>query len=200
MHYTRALFALLATLTLLLAACADDGGGSTDNSGETTGGSTFNDADVEFAQQMIVHHRGAIEMAQMAQQRSEDPEVKALASDIEQAQGPEIETMTGWLRSWDAEVPEDMSEMEHGSGSMEGSMSQMPGMMSEEQRNQLGQASGDEFDQMFLQMMIEHHQGAIEMAQAEQANGENDKALDLAEQIEADQQAEIETMRKMLES
>jgi uncharacterized protein (DUF305 family) len=60
----------------------------------------FNDADVTFAQQMIAHHQQAVQMSQMVQARSQNPQVKELASRIEAAQQPEIETMTGWLQSW----------------------------------------------------------------------------------------------------
>jgi len=86
--------AIVAASLLTLAAC-----GNEDGSDSAAG---QNDADVAFAQQMIPHHQQAVEMAQLAETRAESPEVKDLAADIEAAQDPEIETMTGWLDSWGA--------------------------------------------------------------------------------------------------
>lgn len=178
---------LLAASLLTLAAC-----GSEDDTDTSAG---HNDADVTFAQEMIPHHQQAIEMAALAETRAESQEVKDLAADIEAAQDPEIDTMTGWLESWGEEVPkEDMSGMDHGDMSSE----DMPGMMSEDEMTDMEGASGAEFDQMFLTMMIEHHDGAIEMAQTEQADGEYPDAVELAGNIETAQTAEIQTMQDLL--
>jgi len=76
----------------------------------------------------------------------------------------------------------------------------MPGMMSDDQLDALGDASGSPFDAMWLRMMIEHHEGAIEMARTEQDEGQNRDAIALAEDIEATQTAEIATMEDMLAS
>ncbi|HWJ65109.1 MAG TPA: DUF305 domain-containing protein [Nocardioides sp.] len=178
-------------LTASLATLAGCGTGDDD----TAAG--HNDADVTFAQQMIPHHEQAIEMAEIAETRAQSQEVKDLAADIEAAQGPEIETMTGWLEDWDEEVPAGgMSGMDHGGMSSD----DMAGMMSEEDMAALEDASGAEFDRMFLTMMIEHHEGAIEMARTEQSDGEFDDAIELAEAIEAAQTTEIETMQELLAS
>lgn len=180
--------ALLAASLLTLAACGND-------DSDTAAG--HNDADVTFAQQMIPHHQQAIEMAELAETRAESQEVKALAADIEAAQDPEIETMTGWLESWGEDVSGDsMSGMDHGDMSTE----DMPGMMSEDDMAELESASGAEFDQMFLTMMIEHHEGAIEMAKTEQSEGEYADAIELAEGIETAQTEEIQTMQALLTS
>jgi uncharacterized protein (DUF305 family) len=175
-----------------LAACGEDDGGS-DGASE----SGHNNADVEFAQGMIPHHEQAIEMAQLAEGRVSSPEVKQLAADIEAAQDPEIETMTGWLEDWGEDVPSggSMEGMDHGDMSGDN----MPGMMSDADMEELESASDAEFDQMFLTMMIEHHEGAIEMARAERSDGEYAEAVDLAKKIETDQTAEIATMEKLLE-
>lgn len=99
--------------------------------------------------------------------------------------------MTGFLTAWGQNVT--------GDGDMEG-MAGMPGMMDPQQMQQLGQAQGVNFDRMFLQMMIEHHNGAIEMARAEQANGQNPQAIALAQKIEADQSREVQRMGQLLQS
>jgi uncharacterized protein (DUF305 family) len=182
------LVSLLAAVALTLSACGD-------HEPDTAAEADFNQADVTFAQEMIPHHQQAIEMAQLAQDRAADPEVKDLAARIEVAQDPEIQTMTGWLESWGKDVPSD--GMDHGDGGMSGE--DKPGMMTEEEMADLEAAGGAEFDQMFLTMMIEHHEGAIEMARTEQADGQNADAVALAEKIGADQAAEIATMEDLLQ-
>lgn len=193
---------LLGALTPALAAC---GGGMSDHSGmgsssgsadrpsesaasEATG--NFNDADVAFATNMIPHHRQAVEMAQLAQGRTKNAKVLDLAGAIEAAQDPEIELMSGWLTAWGAPVPEDM-----GGHDMSGSM---PGMMDMSDMEALKSASGAEFDEMFLKMMIEHHRGAVEMATTEQTDGKNPDAVALAGKIEEAQTEEIATMQELL--
>lgn len=154
----------------------------------------FNDADVHFATQMIPHHEQAVQMAELAATRGSSPQVKALAAQIEKAQGPEIAQMSGWLKSWGKPVPTSMAG--HDMGSM--GSSDMPGMMSTKDMDTLKQSSGAAFDTMFLTMMIAHHEGAIEMAKQEEAQGSNPDATKLAGQIRTSQSAEIVTMKKLL--
>lgn len=192
--------AVVASMAAGLTGC----GGQDDSMGDMPGHSSssnspdssskvadFNAADVKFATDMIPHHRQAVEMAKLAEDRAESAEVKSLAEQIEGAQDPEIETMSSWLKAWGEPVPEEMSGMDHGSGSMSG-------MMSTEDMNKLEEASGKEFDTMFLTMMIEHHEGAIEMAKSEQSQGSNEDAIALAKQIEQAQTEEITTMQGLL--
>lgn len=219
-------------LSLILTACGGSDSGSMDHSSmssSTTSSSSssssapaagasvdaeHNDQDVMFAQQMIVHHQGAVEMARMATTQASSQEVKTLAARIESAQAPEIEEMTSWLTAWDEPVTADssMGNMDHSSdpamtsstmtdSSMTGSGmggSSMPGMMSEEQMTQLQNATGADFDRMFLQMMTEHHEGAVTMAQTEQQQGQNPQAMELADSIVTSQTAEIDQMNQML--
>ncbi|MFS0884463.1 DUF305 domain-containing protein [Aeromicrobium sp. 179-A 4D2 NHS] len=192
---------LFATIGLTLAACSDDsdGGKSSDTGSSSSQSAPFNDADVTFAQQMIPHHEQAIEMAKVAETRAGTDEVKSLAADIEAAQGPEIETLEGWLESWGEDVPSgemDHGDMNHGSSDEGG----MAGMMDEEDMKSLEDASGAEFDRMFLQMMIEHHEGAVAMAETEVQDGENADAIAMAQKVISDQQAEIDQMNGLLGS
>ncbi|NUP27005.1 MAG: DUF305 domain-containing protein [Nocardia sp.] len=150
-----------------------------------------NQADIRFAEEMIPHHRQAVEMAAMVPSHTGNPEVIDLAARIQQAQDPEIATMTGWLRAWGVAEPEagGHSGMDHGS---------MPGMMTDEQMSQLEAARGPEFDRMWLTMMIAHHEGAVRMAETELAEGVNPDAQALARQVIDAQQAEIDRMRALL--
>ncbi|MGH3451183.1 MAG: DUF305 domain-containing protein [Haloechinothrix sp.] len=154
-----------------------------------------NQADVMFARQMIPHHQQAVEMAKLVPSRTSNSDVVKLAEEIEHAQDPEIQTMTGWLEQWGAPAPTTGMDggMDH--GGMDG---EMPGMMSPEDMEKLEQAKDAEFDRMWMQMMIEHHRGAIDMAETELKQGSNTEAKQLAQQIIDAQQAEITTMNRLL--
>ncbi|MCC2592499.1 DUF305 domain-containing protein [Tessaracoccus sp. OS52] len=151
-----------------------------------------NQADTTFAQMMIVHHEGAIEMSELAIERAETPEVEALAERIATAQGPEIEQMSAWLTAWGEETTPS------GHGGMDMGGMDMNGMSQEEMMGELESLSGAEFDKAFLEGMLAHHLGAVEMAEKELADGQNPEALALAEKIIADQQAEITEMEELL--
>lgn len=146
-----------------------------------------NSADVMFAQMMIPHHEQAVEMSDMLLAKTGiDPEVTALAEQIKAAQQPEIEQMEEWLDAWGADMP-GMDDMHHGDG-----------MMSEDDMEALEAATGTEAARLFLEQMIEHHEGAIDMAQDEADDGQNADAVALANDIIASQTEEIETMRELL--
>jgi uncharacterized protein (DUF305 family) len=213
-----------AALSLTLAACGGGGSmaGMDHNASTSSSASTaasvdpkHNAADVSFAQNMIVHHQGAIAMAKLATSQASTQPVKDLASRIEGAQAPEIQQMTAWLDAWGQPLSTGqsmddmggMSGMSSSSGSMSsgsmssGSMSSgADGMMTDQQMTQLKAASGKNFDRMFLEMMTTHHQGAISMAKAEQANGSNPQAIALAKSIEQSQTAEVADMSQMLQN
>lgn len=217
---TRAVSALGLGLVLAagLTACGDDTDAAQSTETSTT---EHNDADVAFASDMIQHHAQALSMVDLTLDRSLAPEVQALAEDIRAAQAPEIETMADWLTSWGEEVPEtmrdhvnsghdmdDMSDNMEGMEDMEGMEGmegmdggeEMPGMMSAEDMDALENASDEEFQDMWLEMMIEHHEGAVEMAETERAEGRFKDAVDLAGQVVEAQTEEIETMKGLLAS
>ncbi|WTW04778.1 DUF305 domain-containing protein [Streptomyces sp. NBC_00024] len=193
--------AVAAAAALVLAACGgnDSTGTASTSPGTTTSASVpageHNQADVTFAQGMIPHHRQAIAMADMAETRASSSEVKELAAQIKKAQDPEIETMSGWLRAWGEKVPEGMDGMD---GMDNGDASSMPGMMNDQQMDDMRGASGKTFDTMFLTMMIKHHEGAVDMAGTEKNQGAYGPAKALADDIITAQTAEIAQMRKML--
>lgn len=153
-----------------------------------------NDADIMFAQMMIMHHRQAIDMAKMASTRAASADVKTLATKIQAAQDPEIQTMSTWLTTWNAPMPTGMPGMDMGDSMP------MPGSMSEMDMKKLESLSGAAFDKEFLTMMITHHKGAIQMAQEQEKNGKNPQAVALAKKIVADQTAEIAEIQKILAS
>ena len=207
---TRAVgaFALTLALGAGLTACGDDtdAGGSGGSADVST--TEHNDADVTFASDMITHHAQALSMVDLTLERDLDPEVQALAEDIRDAQGPEIETVADWLTTWGEDVPDTMRDHAnagHDMGDMSDTMDDMghgdmPGMMTSDDMDALENAPDGQFQDMWLEMMIEHHEGAIEMAETEQEDGQFKDAVDLAGQIIDAQQAEIDTMNGLLDS
>ncbi|MGW9630346.1 DUF305 domain-containing protein [Agromyces sp. NPDC055520] len=144
-------------------------------------------ADVMFAQMMIPHHEQALEMSGIVLAKAGlDPEVAALAEEIEAAQGPEIAQLEAWLDEWDA--PREMPGGGHA----------MAGMLSEEQLSALDAADAASASQLFLEQMIAHHEGAVDMAEVQIESGSHDGAIEMAEAIVASQTAEIERMRALL--
>lgn len=195
MRIRTPMIAALVPLAFVVAACGDDEGDDTASGDEetttTAQAAGHNAADVEFAQMMIPHHEEAVAMAELAPDRADDPFIRDIATRIAEAQGPEIEQMTGLLEEWDEEMPaEDDDAGGHDMGDTATSETG-DGMMGEEAMAQLEAATGAEFDRMFAEMMIEHHQGAIDMANDEITQGENPEAIALAEAIVEAQQAEI---------
>lgn len=193
--------AAAVALTLTLAACgADAGSEPTDTvppppaATDAAQASAHNDADAQFAQMMVIHHEGAIEMADLAVEKAETAEVRALGERISAAQGPEIDMMTGWLEQWGEEMPHDadMEGMDHGG-------MDMGGMDQESVMAELEGLSGEDFDRRFLELMIEHHRGAIEMGEAHRSAGESTEAVALAGKVVTDQEAEIAEMERLLE-
>ena len=185
----------IITLTALLSltGCAGTtGGDGHDMPGMGSSSSDVpadvNNADIMFTTMMIPHHEEAIEMADLILgEDGIDAEVLALAETIKAAQASEIELMESWLQEWDTDMG-DMGDM--------GGMGD--GMMSGTDMEALEAATGDEASRLFLQQMIEHHEGAIDMAQTEVDNGENPDVVGLAESIIQSQTAEIATMQEIL--
>ncbi|WP_306360911.1 DUF305 domain-containing protein [Nocardia sp. CC227C] len=197
---TRVKLAILTGLSsaaLVAAGCGGNDaatvqavGGDATTSVAAATRSDFNAADVEFLQMMYPHHAQAVEMAKLVPGRTENAELIALARAVEQAQAPEMRQFSTLLVSFgEPEPTEDGGHAGHGG---------MQGMMSPEQMVALGLASGDAFDEKWMTMMIEHHQGAIAMAETELAQGVNADAKQLAQAIITAQRTEIDQMRGML--
>ena len=183
---------VLAT-ALVLAGCSGTAGGGhagMDMAGSSspataTATGTHNQSDISFAQNMVMHHQQAIEMADMVLGKTGvNLKVTDLAQKIKNAQQPEIDTMNGWLNSWGA------------SSSMSGR--DMGGMMSGSDMTALKNASAADAGKLFLTQMVQHHQGAIDMANQEVKTGENADAVALGKKIVTDQTTEIATMQGLL--
>ncbi|MFI6803688.1 DUF305 domain-containing protein [Streptomyces luteogriseus] len=203
-----ALVAATGAAAVVLAACGGDGAdraaggaghgdaGSHAPAGTPSPAGAHNPQDVAFAQGMIPHHRQALEMARLAAGRASSGTVKDLARRIEKAQDPEIRTMSGWLKTWGEKVPGGTGggDMDHSASGHSG----MPGMMGSEDMAALETLTGKAFDVRFLTLMVEHHEGAVEMAKVEQSKGRHAPAKAMADDIVTAQNAEISEMNKIL--
>ncbi len=184
---------------IALAGCAGNPGSSPTSampgmgqngmgmSSSSVAASDHNTADTMFTQGMIPHHAQAVEMSDMMlKKQGMDGRITALATRIKAAQAPEIEQMTGWLKSWNE--PTQMAAG-HGMGD---------GMMGDDDLKKLDAAQGTEAAKLFLSQMIAHHEGAVMMATAEISQGRNPDAINLSKAIVTSQTAEIQEMKGLL--
>lgn len=193
---TTTFAAPLVGLALVLSACgsgSDTAAPAPATQASVQGISTqFNDADAAFIKDMVPHHSGALDMAELAPTRAASAEVKALAAQIAAAQEPEITRMEAMSMAWKVDLPAGGHSM-GGGASMGGGMS-----MGGDDVAALTPLSGAAFDKEWLTRMIAHHTSAVSMSEVELAQGENPQGKELAQQIIAAQKAEITTMNGLL--
>ncbi|VXC07144.1 CueP family metal-binding protein [Citricoccus sp. K5] len=190
--------AIVAALTL--GSCAGETGTGPSHSAGTSSAESpaaasgeVDQADVMFAQMMIPHHEQAVEMSDiLLAKEGLTPEVVTLAEEIRAAQAPEIEQMNDWLEDWGVDPrATDHGSMDHGG---------MDGMLAPAELERLEQADAAEATRLYLEGMIEHHEGAVQMAEDEIAEGQHPEAVALAEAIIETQNAEIREMRDLLDA
>lgn len=205
MNRTKTLLVSSAVLaaTLALAGCSNASqpgsgmkgsgmsssmAGMNDSSAGPTASGAFNSQDVTFVQQMLPHHQQAVTMSDMLLEKGSgvNTDVVALATRIKKEQSPEITEMKSWLKGWNKSA-----------SGMSGSMT---GMMSGSDMTALDDATASAAGKLFLTQMIQHHTGAIDMAETEVAKGKNTNAIALAKGIITSQSAEITQMKDMLAS
>ncbi len=192
---TLAIAAALA-LGLTLAGCSTNNNSSDtgSSSSTTSAASTHNDQDVTFAQMMLPHHKQAVSMSDtlLAKGSDVDTKVADLAKQIKAEQSPEIKQLTSWLKSWGepTEMP-SMSGMDHSS---------MSGMMSDSDMQDLDQASAKDAGKLYLEQMIQHHEGAVAVAKTVVDKGKNTDAVQMAKSIVTSQTEQITQMKDMLKA
>lgn len=170
-------------------------------------------ADIGYMHRMVEHHGQALVMTELALEQAEDATVRGIAERIEASQGPEIEVMRAWLNRHDAAEAGGQDGQdghgEHGghgdgadggddsAGGDHGGHGAMPGMATAEELDALRAAGGAEFDALFLELMIRHHEGAVTMA-AEVLGTTTDQTVEqLATDVIATQNAEIGRMGEL---
>jgi uncharacterized protein (DUF305 family) len=166
--------------------------------------------DVGFAQDMSVHHRQAVQMAGLARDRSTDLAIRSLAFDIETSQLEQVGRMQGWLSLWNAaELPTgrymtwmadtaSMPGMSHATPGTAAGVLTMPGMASPADLEQLGASSGAQFDVLFLQLMLRHHQGGVPMSAYAAQHAETAQVRNLADKIAISQNAESRYLAQLI--
>ncbi|HYW31495.1 MAG TPA: DUF305 domain-containing protein [Gemmatimonas sp.] len=203
-------------ITIALAACAASkvpragelprGGSRTpaEQARADSGRPAYTRADVAFMQGMIGHHAQALVMAGLAPSNQAGESVRVLAERIDVSQRDEIAFMQRWLRERAETVPPVAdAHAAHAmpAGGTTDHSAHMPGMLTEQQLEQLAAARGSEFDRLFLTFMIQHHEGAIVMVRqlfASPGAGQEVNVFLFASEVEADQTTEIDRMRRML--
>ncbi|GLY29400.1 DUF305 domain-containing protein [Kineosporia sp. NBRC 101731] len=201
-HHLKACLALPVIAGLLLSGCGSDdepaSNGSATSSATSSAsaeqGVSFNDADVDFASAMIPHHAQAIEMADLALTKATSAQVKNLAEKVKAAQAPEIQTLSDLLSSWNQPVPStegssSMEGMDHGESDST--------MMTSEQMDDLKDAGAAEYDRMWVDLMIQHHEGAIAMGKTEVADGTHEQATQLARTVIEAQTTELAQLKSL---
>src|SRR5919107_5021655 len=194
---------LVVAITVAAAAGAAlaslfSGGAPTELPAEVAGIGAPSDSSPEagFARDMMVHHAQAVEMAEIVRDKTGSEEIRTLAADIALTQQAQIGQMQGWLQVWDLPPTGTEPAMSWMGEPHEG---RMPGMASPEEINDLQQASPEEAEILFLQLMIPHHEAAVPMAEAILQGTDRKEVERLAGSIVASQQAEIELMRGLLQ-
>jgi uncharacterized protein (DUF305 family) len=156
-------------------------------------------ADVGFARDMSAHHAQAVEMAMIAFQKASREDVRSLGSDIAMTQKGQIGVMQTWLQTWGVPANTNdapMAWVPDGASMLNGN--RMPGMATREEINRLNDATGEQVDILFLQLMIRHHLGGVHMIDAVLGQGSSDEVKQLAEEMKRTQTAEVSTMQNIL--
>ncbi|MEL1251604.1 DUF305 domain-containing protein [Aurantiacibacter gilvus] len=156
---------------------------------------SYSSADVSFMQGMIVHHQQAVDMAELVADRTNTPEILAVAGRIEASQVDEMDFMRGWLT--------DRGELVEMAGMGHTDHAGMRGMATAEQMAQLEAARGTAFDRLFLELMVHHHQGAVYMVDvlhSQRGTAADPVMYQFTADVENDQNAEIERMNAILAS
>ena len=188
-------------MSLATAACATSQRSALDATPPGLGLYPYSDADVDFMSGMIPHHAQAVIMAGWAPTHGARHDVAILCERIVVGQRDEIAMMQGWLRDRGLDVP-DATSTRH-KMKMNGAVHEMlmPGMLTDEEMAALDRARGPEFDRLFLEGMIKHHQGAIDMVDTlfkSYGAAQDETVFKFANDVYADQGIEIAKMHEML--
>ncbi|WP_158845627.1 DUF305 domain-containing protein [Saccharothrix deserti] len=176
----QAAAALMGLLVWTLTACSMASGGTAPAAPNAAGA---NETDIRFSQLMIPHHQQSIQLATLAAQRSTSEFVKNTATEITTAETEEIELMSGWLRSWNVEVPAG-GQAAHS----------MPGMLSAAEISVLENSSGQDFDRQWLVTLAKHLRSGVQMAKTALATGQDAATKTLAQEIITGQEARISAL------
>lgn len=209
LRHRSIVLATVAAAAVSLAGCSSEASSPVTSSASASVSTNADQAsvvDVAFAQMMIPHHEQAIEMSQLALNPASGASapVQQMARQIKAAQAPEIALMEQWLVEWGVPYEDDDDDDDHWHGSHADDhmnawgMGDMMGMLSDEQMEELAAATGTRFDRLWLEGMIDHHEGAVDMAEMVESESGDPRVNELADQIITTQLAEIADMEQLL--
>ena len=184
-----AVLAVLAAAALVSACGGPTRPQNSPASTQSNQPASHNLADVAFAANMLPHHQQGLDLAAMVPSHTGNADLIKFASGIAGSQQPEIKTLKGFLVQWSAKADADTRGPAN---------TDMTGMVDQATMTKLGSLQGADFDKLWLQSMISHHQGAVDMAHTEISNGVNTDAVTMAKHMVSTQQGEIDQMKKML--
>jgi uncharacterized protein (DUF305 family) len=166
-------------------------------------GDVFNDADVAFATDLMQHHAFALVLVDLTRTTDVSPDLGAIAAEILDADSVEIQTATAWLAAWDQPAPETIRDHANAHAAERGEEIEipggdLPGMPAASELEELEGLTGAEFEERWLELMIAHHEGAIEIAEQAEEEGEFAPAVKLARTVAATQQDQVEQMEALL--
>jgi uncharacterized protein (DUF305 family) len=202
-YFTRT--TLLAGIALLAGACTGGAPGEASRAMDAAeaarvGGVRHVPADAGFMRDMIIHHAQAVEMTSLVAERTTSRDIRLLAERIEASQEDEMRLMRRWLTDRGEALPDEHAHHGHGAHGVD-AYAGMPGMLSAAEMQQLRDARGAEFDRLFLEGMIKHHDGALVMVAdlfAIDGAGQETDIFQFASHVDSDQRMEIMRMQRML--
>ena len=193
------------TLTLAaLAGCSDDNDPEPEPAVHTAAnGDVFNDADAAFASDLVQHHALSLTLVDLTRGKTVSAGLTEIADEILATQGPEIQSLTTWLTDWDQPAPETIRDHANAHAEERGEVVEvpggdLPGMPDPAELEALGALGGAAFEQRWLELMVAHHEGAIEIAEEETDSGRFSPALELASAVVSAQQDQVERMKSLL--
>ena len=198
MLFRRAAISAASIMTAVTIAACGNSGGASDAGAAPSGMSgmpgmdqstsapakSWNDADVTFAQMMIPDHQMVAKMAALAETKASNPQLKSLAKQMKAGQSQAVEKLSGWLKAWGKPTTSDMAGMT------------MPGAMTDADMAKLKAKTGMDFDMMFAQMMIKHHNGSVQMCREEQTNGLSTETKTMADAMIKTLTAQVAALQK----
>ncbi|WP_432570534.1 DUF305 domain-containing protein [Kineococcus sp. SYSU DK005] len=162
----------------------------------TATGRAPGEQDVVFVQRMVLHHRGAVDLADTAVARASSAQVRELAASISAARAPQVEEMTSWLDARGEPVPAGSSM--GGEDPADPADPAAAGTSNLEEVQELEGATGAGFDRAFLRLVVAHHEAGVAAAAAERTGGTDPWAVELASRIEREESAEAQRARDLL--
>lgn len=187
---------VIATTLALLGGCGKERAPAVAVEHRAPNGAHYNDADALFARQMTQHDAQALVLVDLTDRRPLDLGIQELATRIRDREAPEVERLVGWLAAWGKPEPPTDRDHAHADQGEHVNMAGIPGALSKVDLNRLRTSAGEDYQTLWLQLMIRHHKGALKLAQKEISGGLFRPMVQLARDIRRAQQDDLELLRR----